>query len=105
MWLSWVDNYAVGGHGQDPHNEKEKMKALFNCNDSGEITKYIGTKVDINKEKKTVCLTQPVIIKSFEDEFSIKENGKVTTPGAPGKVLRKCKPEEKLNPAGLDPTS
>ena len=24
VWLSWVDDCAVGGHGQDPKNKKEK---------------------------------------------------------------------------------
>ena len=24
VWLLWVDNCAVGGHGQDPHNKKKR---------------------------------------------------------------------------------
>ena len=96
MWLSWVDNCAVGGHGQDPHNEKEKMKKLFNCNSSGEVTEYIGTKVDVDNNKKTIRQTQPVVIQSFEDKFDMVKDGKVTTPAAPGKVLHKCAPKNKL---------
>ena len=96
VWLSWVDDYVVSGHGQDPCNEKEKMKRLFDDNDLGEVTEYIGTKVDVDKDKKTIHLTQPVLIKLFEDEFGIREDGKVTTPAVPGKVLRKCSPERKL---------
>ena len=39
----------------------------------------------MDKDKRTMRLTQPVIIKSFEDKFDVKENGKGITPGAPGK--------------------
>ena len=46
-----------------------------------------------------IRLTQPVIVKSFEDKFDMREDGKVTTPGAPGKVLQKCTPEDKLDNA------
>ena len=65
VWLSWMDNCTVGGHDQDPLNKKEKMKKLFDCNDLGEVTKYIGTKVDIDRDRKMIRLTQPVRIQNF----------------------------------------
>ena len=37
-----------------------------------------GTKVDVDKDNKTICLTQPVLIKSFKDEFGM----------APSKITR-----------------
>ena len=90
MWLSWVDDCMVGRHGQDPQKVKEKMKQLVNCNDSGEVMEYIGTKVDVDKDNRTIRLTQPVLIQSFEDKFGVTANGKVTTPAAPGKTLKRC---------------
>ena len=73
------------------------MKKLFDCNDSGEVKEYIGTKVGVDKDNKTIRLMQPVLIQLFVDKFGITKNGKVTTPAAPGKVLRKCPPERKMN--------
>ena len=77
--LPWVDNCVVGDHGQDLQNKKEKMKKLFDCDNSGKVTEYIGTKVNIDKDAKTIRLTQPVLIQSFEDEFGVTKNGNVTT--------------------------
>ena len=75
------------------------MKKLFNCDNSGEVKEYIGTKVDVDKDTRTIRLTQLVLIKSFVDKFGVTENGKVTTPAAPGKVLKKCNPSQKLSHA------
>ena len=75
------------------------MKKLFNCNNSDKVMGYIETKVDVDKDNKTICLTQPVLIKSFEDEFGIIEDGKVITLAAPEKVLRKCLSERKISNA------
>ena len=75
------------------------MKKLFDCNDSREVKEYIGTKVDVDKDNKTIRLMQPVLIQSFVDKFGVSENSKVTTLAAPGKVLRKCPLERKMSHA------
>ena len=49
VWLSWVDNCVVGGSGDHANPEKRKMMRLFDCNDSGEVREYIGTKVEVEK--------------------------------------------------------
>ena len=51
----------------------------------------------MDKGRKMIRLTQPVIIQSFGDELNMREDGKVTTPGAPGKVLQKCTPKNKFD--------
>ena len=81
------------------HAKKRKMKELFKCNDSREVTEYIGMKVDVDKEQCIIRLTQPVMIKSFEDKFGMTKNGKITTPSVPGKVLQKCQEKDKLSKA------
>ena len=75
------------------------MKKLFNCDNLGKVMEYIRTKVNVDKDNKTIHLTQPVLIKLLEDEFGRKEDGKVTTLAAPGMVLRKCLPERKISNA------
>lgn len=68
--MTWVDDCVVSGHGHHTVNNKEKMRQLFDCDDFSELKEYIGHKVDNNKKKGIIRLTQPVIIQSFKDEFS-----------------------------------
>jgi hypothetical protein len=45
------------------------MKARFDCDDIGELTKYVGCMVD--RTPYYVRFTQPVLLQSYVDEFSI----------------------------------
>ena len=71
MWLSWVDNCVVGGSGDHANQEKKIMMKLFDCNNSRDMREYIGTKVEVKKEKRLIRLTQPIIVQSFTDEFGM----------------------------------
>ena len=52
----------------------------------GELSEYVGCKIDYDREKGIMKLTQPVLIQSFVDEFELPER-KFGTPAAPGSVL------------------
>jgi hypothetical protein len=66
------------------------MKLLFKCDDVGEMTEYVGCKVEYNKEGKYMKLTQPVVIQSFVDQFDLPTDGPApNTAAETGKVLSK----------------
>ena len=47
---------ATNDNGQNMISEKEKMKQLFNCNDSNSIKEYIGTKVNQDRNDGSIML-------------------------------------------------
>ena len=63
------------------------MKQLFECDDSGELIEYIGNKVQLDREKGLVCLTQPVLIQSFQDECGAQNDRNWETPALTGQIL------------------
>jgi hypothetical protein len=71
------------------------MKARFDCDDIGELTEYVGCKVELTQDY--VRFTQPVLLQSYVDEFSIKSGRLVRTPAETGKVLVKGEYESQLN--------
>eukprot|EP00957_Ditylum_brightwellii_P072611 5517732-Ditylum_brightwellii.AAC.1 len=60
------------------------MNNLLESRDLGEMEKYIGYKMDHNKKDGYIKLTQPVLIKSIEDEFKLGEHG--LTPSTPAET-------------------
>ena len=96
VWLSWVDDCCILGEEKVVLKSKEKLKQLFDCDDVGELTEYVGCKLDWNREKGTIKFTQPVLIQSFEDEFELP-NTKFKMPSEPGKVLEKCEDGQEIS--------
>jgi hypothetical protein len=68
----------VAGNEEGVLASKEQMKAKFDCDDIGEITEYVGCKVERTVEY--VRFTQPVLLQSYVDEFSIESGHPVRTP-------------------------
>jgi hypothetical protein len=62
----------------------------FECDDFGELTEYIGCKIEYDREEKHIKVTQPVLIQTFVDGFKIDPKYKPSTPAEPGSVLAKC---------------
>lgn len=74
---------------------KQSMMQLFDCDDVGELTEYVGCKVARKNDEisPSIVMTQPVLLQSFVDEFDIDENKESpNTPAMPGSIL--MKPEE-----------
>ena len=67
---------------------KEKIKQAVDCDDGGELSEYVGCKIDHDKLRHTLKFTQPVLLQSFKDEFQINASESPTTPGVPLKPLQ-----------------
>jgi hypothetical protein len=90
IWLTWVDDCLIAGEKWQVIIEKDRMKNLFDCDDIGEMTEYVGCKVEYNKLERYMRLTQPVMIQSFQDEFDLPTDGPAPyTPAETGQVLSK----------------
>ena len=55
------------GESKDVEQAVKQMKEEFDCDDVGELTEYVGCKVDINMDEMRMKFTQPVMIQSFKD--------------------------------------
>ena len=97
VWLIWVDDCLILGPKTMVDSAKKEMMKLFDCDDLGEMQEYVGCKVERNQEERWVRLTQPVLLKSFQDEFELDEQRKdPRTPAEAGDVLSKGEPEEQM---------
>ena len=87
LWTSWVDDCIAFGRNEAVEQARQKMLSTFECDDVGNLTDYVGVKIDFDRVNGVIYLTQPVIIQSLVDEFHADGGKGVVTPGAPGKVL------------------
>jgi hypothetical protein len=93
LWLSWVDDFMVCGPEEAVIHEKRIMGKMFPCDDMGKMEEYIGCKIERNYDKQSLRLTQPVLLRSFQDEFDMTQLGKPMTPAIPGSALTKTNTE------------
>jgi hypothetical protein len=90
LWFSWFDErFFITGPETDLLELKENIMKEVECDDSGEIQEFVGCKIDHDKEKRSMKITQPVLLQSFKDEFGVETGNEVPkTPGIPYKALR-----------------
>ena len=69
------------------------MKKIFECDDLGPMNEYVGMKIDIDRENRSMRLTQPVILQSFEDEFEGLPKLIPRNPAPAGSNLKPAKDE------------
>jgi hypothetical protein len=48
IWMSWVDDFLVCGPEYAVVPEKSIMGKMFPCDDEGNLTEYVGCKVERN---------------------------------------------------------
>jgi hypothetical protein len=65
---------------------KDEIKNWMECEDVGLLNEYIRCKVNQDVDGWSVKLTQPVLIRSFQDEFELRDF-KFTIPVPPGEEL------------------
>ena len=89
IWSSWVDDILSAGDKKDVGQGREALKDHFELNEVGDLQEYVRCKVDYDREKGTMVLTQPVLIQSFEDKFNLEEYGNriPNTPASPNTTL------------------
>ena len=81
---SWIDGNIIIGSNKVVLEMKKYLMNKFECKDCGEITEYVGCKIDC-KGSVLKC-TQPVLLHSFSDEFEMPSR-KYSTPAVAGTVL------------------
>lgn len=65
--------------------EKKGMTDQADCDEVDELTEFIGFKLKHSDE--CLCITQPVLMQSFMDEFDFPEVPVPVTPAEPGFML------------------
>ena len=89
VWLSWVDDCCGLGPKKVVMKSKEQLKRLYDCEDIGALTEYVGCKLEWNTDEGSIKFTQPVLLQSYQDEFELPTQS-YTTPAEPKTVLTKC---------------
>ena len=97
IFIAWIDDMIVAGKPESVQGAKEMMKTQFECEELGELNEYVGTKIDHDKADRSMKLTQPVLLQSFEDEFDMPKE-KWSMPAAPNSVLVDVPAQEVLPP-------
>jgi hypothetical protein len=83
--ISWIDDNMIVGPLNLVLKLKSDLMEQFKCDDCGELTEYIGNKIERVGED-AIRLVQSVLTQSYEDEFNL-ENKCYSTPAQPGTVL------------------
>ena len=88
IWASWVDDLLSCGNKDEVLKGHQHIKKYFDLDKIGELNKYVGCKIEYQREKGWMKMTQPVLIQSLDDEFNLEEIvGECATPAAPGSTL------------------
>jgi hypothetical protein len=67
IWISWVDDFLVCGEEQSVMEAKAMMSKIFDCEDVGIKSEYVGCKIERDLEEPSLRMTQPVLLQSFND--------------------------------------
>jgi hypothetical protein len=57
----------------------------------------VGCKIGQNKKDKSLKISQPVIIRSFQDEFGVKPDFKLDTPASHGDTFVPGELDDQMN--------
>ena len=93
LWIFWIDDCFSTGPPKLVYEAKKEMMKHFKVDDLGELEEYVGCKIEHNKEEGWMCLTQPVLLQSYADEFNLPDDKEFVTPAVPGQVLQGVEPE------------
>ena len=85
--ILWVDDCILMGNKDEVSKYHKLMNSYFDCDNIGVLKEYVGCKIEKDEKKKCLLISQPVIVRSFIDEFGINENHKITVPASKGDSL------------------
>jgi hypothetical protein len=88
LWVTWVDDCCVLGYEDGVKAAMEQINSIFDCNDIGELTEYVGCKIE--RTSRYVQFTEPVLLQSYADNFGLDKDRPTRAPAEAGKVLMKC---------------
>ncbi len=66
------------------------LNKAFTCKSEGKLTEYIGSKVDMTRDKNglgTIKITHPVLVQKLEETFDVKGGRDPKTPALVGQVI------------------
>jgi hypothetical protein len=91
VWVSSIDDCLVIGKAEGMKHTKNQLMEIFDCDEVGNMDKYMGCKIDRGDDEKGPYLkiTQPVLLQSYHDEFNLPEGLVPNTPAEPESVLVK----------------
>lgn len=95
IWLTWIGDCIVIGKADVVARESAKLMSLFECKDVGPMVEYIGNKIEMKEGK--MKLTQPVLLKSFVDEFAVNAQTKTNLPAKPSQILQSSEEKDWLS--------
>jgi hypothetical protein len=96
IMISWIDDNMTVGPSDLVLKLKSNLMEQFECDDCGELTEYIGSKIE-HVSEDAIQLVQNVLTQSYEDEFELG-NRCYNMPAQPGMVLmRPAEGKEILN--------
>jgi hypothetical protein len=87
IWISWVGNCLLMGRKSEVSKYHAVMNSYFDFDNIGDLKEYVGCKIDKQERGNHLLITQPVIVRSFIDEFGIQEEKK-----------SKYQPQEAIHP-------
>lgn len=91
----YVDDVLIAGSNKDVIVElKKKLSSEFEMTDLGELSHFLGIKVDYDKDNGEMNLSQKVAIKELLETFKMTDCNPVKTPLEPGLVLKKNETNE-----------
>ncbi len=93
--LTWVDDNLIIAPPLIVENEKDIMKQHFECNDIGDLRKYIRCEIDWDWKMNSIKITQPVLVQSLEDELKLPPSTLPQTPAKPGITMTKYEDKNK----------
>ncbi len=62
MLFTWIDDGLRVGNKVDVLHSKEEMKVMLQCNEVGELTGFVGYKLDCDKEHQSIKFTQTIAV-------------------------------------------
>ena len=100
IWITWVDDCLCIGPKEEVLKAKSKLGEFFDTEECGTLEEYIGMKVEWNQANKSLKLTQPVLLQSFQDEFDLPGE-EPPNPASQGEILQKGKDDSETVSAKL----
>ena len=94
MIVSWVGDMLVVGSKQSLDHLSNMLQDRIYSEDLGDLQEYLGLKLDRNEDE--LDITQPVLVKSFNDEFKLDGIKSRGTPEESGQVLFKSEADDLL---------
>ena len=94
MIVTWIDTNLVVESDVAVAKTKEGLMSHFDCEDYGELGKYVGQKITCISDD-ALKSTQLVILQSYTDKFELP-NRKFPNLATSGDFLTKCKAKDAL---------